>query len=366
MRVLHLGSNIASQMTMSVEALRGIGVEARGLAVRGGNEKFTEDSPAVETVPEWLERGSVSWFVGHGRRYYRVLSLIEWADVLHWHFGTTFLRNNFDLWWARFLEKPGVVEFWGSDIRIGEVEGRDNCFFRQHASTDYVDRQSAERSRSLQTAFARAGFECLVGCKSMYPHVQRDLFPNIHLVRQRIPVHRYAYRPPEADKKNPLIVHCPSSLSLKGSAFVLNAIEQLRAKHDFEFRLVHNVSHETALAQIGDADIFVDQLILGAHGIAAVEGMAMGKPVICFVKPSMMALYPPNLPLVSANPDTVTQVLEDLICDGQRRHDLGVRGRAYAEKHHDAPRLAHELTALYYSLLRRRGSRVEVGSVAVG
>jgi len=69
-------------------------------------------------------------------------------------------------------------------------------------------------------------------------------------------------------------------------------------------------------------DIFLDQFVLGAHGVAAIEAIAYGKPVLCYIKPSQINLYPPDLPIVNAN----------------------------VEKYHDATILSRELLTLYESL----------------
>ena len=350
MKILHIGRNVGSQMTISVQALRSIGERARGIAMPLPGEIYSSQS-GLEMPPPWRDRRSIGWFVDHSRRYWKILSAIAWADVIHWHFAAGFLRNDLDLRWPRFLGKPGVIEFWGSDIRIAKIEAMDNPYFARYAPADYLNRQSEARSRQAQEQFSAAGLRCLIGCKSTLPHVYKELYPAIYLIRQRMILEDYTPQFPDPGKKTPLIVHCPSNPKLKGTEFVLAAVETLRQKHDFEFRLIHDMSHQEAIAAIASADIFVDQILFGYHGIAAIEGMALGKPTVCYIKDTMMAQYPSELPLVNATPDTIQEVLANLIQDGALRHDLGVRGRAYAEKHHDSVKLARELRAMYAELI---------------
>ena len=352
MKVLHLSYNVASQISVSVRALRAIGVQARGLIIPSQGD-FIQSHDYLEILPDapghpW----SMPWIRHRTHHYAAFLTAIAWADVLHWHYGHLALGRGLDLRWARLLRRAGVAEFWGSDIRIGSVEAADNPYFAAHAPPEYRAQQTLQRSIETQAPFARAGFSCLVPDGAMLSYVQRNLFPAIHLVRQRVFVADYAPCPPDPHKR-PLIVHSPSDPKLKGSEFVLAAVEKLRADHDFDFRLIQGVPRAEALAVLGEADIFVDQLILGSHGLASIEAMALAKPVICYIKPPLLSTYPSDLPIVNANPETITEVLRGLITNGRRRYELGVQGRAYAERYHDAVVIAGGLRDIYRGLPER-------------
>lgn len=67
-----------------------------------------------------------------------------------------------------------------------------------------------------------------------------------------------------------------------------------------------------------------------------------------------------KLPIVNATEDTLGEVLEGLLTDGARRYELGVRGRAFVEKYHDALKVASELVAIYEAVLLRHRRRVGV------
>lgn len=354
MKVLHLPYNVASQVSASVRALRAIGVDTRGLvsAELGDAIQSHDDIEILEEAPS-LPR-SARWARQHAQRYARVMAAIAWADVLHWHFGCVMLRGGADLAWARLLRKPGVAEFWGSDIRIADIEAADNPVYAAHAPPEYQALLTPQRSFETQARFAGAGFSCIVGDTAMRSYIRQELFPKVHLVRQRLLLSEYIPRPPDAGRQRPLIVHSPSNPKLKGTEFVLAAVDALRTKYDFDFRLVHGVPRPEALTIVGDADIFVDQLILGTHGLASLEAMGLAKPVVCYIKSSMVSQYPPDLPIVNASPDNLTEVLAGLLASGDRRRHLGLQGRAYVEKYHDALQLAHELQGIYEETLAGR------------
>jgi len=134
---------------------------------------------------------------------------------------------------------------------------------------------------------------------------------------------------------NPRIVHAPTSRKIKGTDFVYKAFEKLK-QDGIEFTpvLVENTPHKEALKIYADADILIDQLILPGTGKFASEGLAMGKVVV-----SLMAYdsYPQNnpsdCPIVDANPDTIYQVLKELILDHGKRVSIAAKGRVYTEKY---------------------------------
>jgi hypothetical protein len=106
-----------------------------------------------------------------------------------------------------------------------------------------------------------------------------------------------------------------------------------------------------------DADILVDQLLVGWYGGLAVELMALGKPVVAYIREDDMGFIPSamhaDLPVVNATPGSIYNVLRELLT--ARRHELGaigVRSRQYVETWHDPIRVASLLKATYVGLIQ--------------
>jgi hypothetical protein len=348
MRVLHLPLNIASQASITVRALRAAGVEARGLVVSPAVIQSADGLEVLRIASRPLRRRLVDAL----RHLPHILAAIRWADVLHWHYGTTALPLHLDLRWATLLRRPGLVEFWGSDIRIPAVEAADNPYYARLGSNyEYAHAESYAGSRGMQVLFAQAGVACLLSCDSLRPYVQEDLFPHPYFVRQRVWLPDFAPTPPDPQCRRLLLVHSPSAPMAKGTSAVLAAVEKLKEQHDFDFRLIQNVPRAQALQIVKSADVYLDQFVLGGYGLAALEAMALAKPVVLYVKPSMLTQYPPDLPVVNANQENLTDVLESLLTDGPRRQAVGLRSRAYVERHHDAWAAAQQLIGIYQELL---------------
>jgi len=158
----------------------------------------------------------------------------------------------------------------------------------------------------------------------------------------------YPYSP--ADNARPVVLHAPSRSAAKGTGHVERAADLLRDSVDFEFRLLTGLTHPQVVEATKQADVVVDQLVVGEHGAYAVEAMALGKPVVCYIHPDFEKCYPEGFPIVNATPDTLADELRRLIADKGLRCSIGQASRAYAERVHDAEVVARQLVRIYGDL----------------
>lgn len=145
--------------------------------------------------------------------------------------------------------------------------------------------------------------------------------------------------------------------NIKGTSFVIEAVDKLRSE-GVQVSLVNLsgvASCEMRFHQV-QADIVVDQLIYGGYGSTALEALALGKPVICYIRPAWKQLlsshYPEweNCPIVSASPETVYEVLRKLVIDEEYRIRIGRESRRFAEKFLDVKKNVVEFETLLKSL----------------
>lgn len=95
------------------------------------------------------------------------------------------------------------------------------------------------------------------------------------------------------------------------------------------------------------SDIVVDMLTFGFFGANVREAMMLGKPVVCYLRPEWledMRLeipdYVDELPVVSATPDTVEEILRELIDSKEKREEIGRKSREFAVKWHGSDKAA--------------------------
>jgi glycosyltransferase involved in cell wall biosynthesis len=345
-----------------VRALRDIGVEARCLVCNNSPLQGSEGIENYEIVSPW--RHPLRWGIQKLTWWNAVQSAIRWADVIHLHFMQSSFPANLDLKFIAYLNKACIVEVWGSDIRIPEIATVDNPYLaRVYQEYPALAQNARMRSIQKQTLFARHGFSCLIPGVETETYIQKDIFPTTYMTRTRLILSEFDPKYPDPNEQHPLIVHAPSKKNIKGTKEILDAIEQLKGKYNFDFKLVHNLEHAKSLEIIRNCDIMVDQLSVGSYGVAALEAMAFGKPTICYLKSSLIPKYPSDLPIVNANPDTIVDVLESLLVDKQRRYTIGRKSRSYVEANHDAHKITRQLITIYQELLEKNRKLNKTGNV---
>ncbi|HZO33458.1 MAG TPA: glycosyltransferase [Gaiellaceae bacterium] len=308
LRVTHCPVNIAGIPWENVQALRRKGVDARLVVFERGR---------LHPEADWsLDRGG-----GLGRRLATQLAafvrLAPRTDVFHFYFGLTLLPKSVQFPLLRLLRRRSVFHYLGSDIR-GKTP----------AQLAYGKRADAE----------------IVGSYDAIRWV-----PEAHVIPPGLDLRPFTPVAP-SDRERPLVVHAPSDRVRKGTQHVIDACAQLPVDLD----IVEGVEHEAARARYARADIVVDQLNAGWHGVFALESMALGKPVVAHLKPDVVersaAGYGVRIPIVSASADTLVEALRPLVEQPALRRELGAAGRAYVEQVHDIDRVADRLVDVYRSL----------------
>jgi hypothetical protein len=311
-------------------------------------------------------------------RFQLLWRALRWADVVHLNYGTPILRP-----WPRprppssrarravgaavdgwsmalayrdlaLLKRAGkrvVVTFEGSDCRSSRAaELTEDRHSREVLEELYPARRDDAKRRTVE---------------ALDRHVDAifALTPDLldHLPSRTVYVPQASVDPTElsppairSDERRPLrIVHAPSDRLTKGSGFLIEAVEQLRAEGlQVELQLVERMPHDRALELVAEADVIVDQLIIGWYGVVSVEAMALGKPVLCYLTARALANAPAKLveglPVLRTSASTITEDLRALITT--RSADLaeaGRRGRSFVETWHAPARVMAQVEAAY-------------------
>ena len=116
--------------------------------------------------------------------------------------------------------------------------------------------------------------------------------------------------------------------------------------------LVSGLKHEDAMKLYQRADLIIDQLMTGWYGGFAVEAMAMGKPVVAYVRGDDLCHVPADMsadiPIVNATPDTIEDALASVLARPDQLEQLGRKiARVYALRWHNPRTIAAAMATAY-------------------
>jgi len=137
-----------------------------------------------------------------------------------------------------------------------------------------------------------------------------------------------------ANLKNLVIGHSPTNRKLKGTKTILNAINDLKSKYIFEFKLIENLPYEAALTEKSKCSIFIDQISDFGYGISSLESLAMGIPTCSSLVKGFSKEYP-NHPFIEINENNIYSQLERLILNDKYRTEKGKEGKIWANEVHN-------------------------------
>ncbi|HSK72012.1 MAG TPA: hypothetical protein VK892_09985, partial [Pyrinomonadaceae bacterium] len=182
MNVLLLPYNIASDISHKVRALKSIGINAEGLAFPSSQIQTTTD---VKLLANYTENRLANRRVAL-KNLWMIYRAMRRADIIHWTCFLDILPRNLDERMIKFFDKPGVVQWYGSDIRNPEVERKINPFYDEIFENGYeYQMESAEFSLKNQKKFAELGFYPLE-FPEMSHYIERELFPVRFETRQMV------------------------------------------------------------------------------------------------------------------------------------------------------------------------------------
>lgn len=333
------------------------------------------------------------WTEGDGvvrREMKRCLAIIRVAlafDVIHFNFGSSWASpipmfsaadNGFrakvrrffvatylqllslaELGIYRLFRRPMFVHYQGDDARQGDFSmATFPHSIAQYADEGYYSAETDALKRRMILRMSR----CCAQVYAVNPDLMHVLGPGARFIpyshislKEWQPVYNQLERRPLR------IGHAPSNRKIKGTDIILTALEELAAEgYRYELALIEGLSNDQARLKYEQIDVLIDQLHAGWYGGLAVEVMALGKPVMVYIRDEDLRFIPAEmkaeLPFLRVTMESVKEDLRRLM--GMPREELlalGQRSRRYVERWHDPLRIAEEIQRDYEKALRAKG-----------
>ena len=151
-------------------------------------------------------------------------------------------------------------------------------------------------------------------------------------------------------RRVPRVVHIPSNGKLKGSEFIDEIMGALAAEGVVDYERLSGVTRDDIRREFAEADIVIDQLVMGLYGVTAIEALAAGRVVVAFlgdaVRERIRDAAGVEVPIREATVETLREVILDLVADRDAAREFAAAGPEYASAVHDGRMSARVLTEL--------------------
>lgn len=376
LRVLHCPTTVGGNPQGICNAERDLGIQSHTVAFTQTAFDYPCDEVLWDATTPPSKRHLLRWS----------LFLRAWRDfdVIHYNFGTPLLQwsledpNNLSMLQRfspalrcrqllgalerhLFRKKVVAVTFQGDDARQGDrsLQELEICIAREVGSDYYNEKSDRDKRRSIERF---SGYADLI--YALNPDLLRVLpdkakflpYAHINLRDWALLDHPRSVKP--------LVLHAPSHRGGKGTRYIIEAVNRLQSEGvQFEFRIIENLTNAEARREYSKADLVIDQLLAGWYGGLAVEAMALGKPVVCYLREEDYRFIPEqmrrDLPLINATPGSIYQVLLSWLTENRGNlAEKGIASRRYVEQWHCPTRIARRLIDDYTRVLgsKKRGA----------
>ena len=377
LRVLHCPTGVGGHPQALCRIERAAGLSSRSVVFGV--------SPVGYIADEEVPRSGFRFISSEIRRWTLLKEAIRDYDIIHFNFGTSlmphpdrllYLKTNWLKYgfkliyniYARAFElsdlpklknagKKIVVTYQGDDARQWDY-CLDNFRLTHASEVEPVYRRKIqdEGARKRISEFDRYA-DIIYALNPDLLHVlptRAQFFPYAHPN-----IDEWQFCGVEVNTNRPLrIIHAPSNPLVKGTRFIEEAVAILKQEGlSFEYIKIEGMTNNEARIIYEQADVLVDQLLCGWYGGLSAELMALGKPVVCYIRDQDLHFLPDemaqNLPIIKADPDTITSVLRRLIT--APRNDLaeaGRRCRAFVERWHNPIAIGGRVRSDYEAVMR--------------
>lgn len=270
-------------------------------------------------------------------------------NTFHFYFGRTLLENQKDLKLYRLFGKKVIMEHLGNDVRNYQLLVERYNLPKHHHFYKNMEVHDAkvEKRLNYEDKFIDYRMVCLP------PHVDflnSYGFKTKAILPLAIDIKQFTYMPKTQNKEAITIMHAPTNRIFKGTEYIEKAIDKLKNEgYKIELNLVEGVTHEELIEEYKKCDLFIDQISVGWYGTAALEAMAIGRPVCAFIDERYFEYidYSEDIPVLNINKENVTEKLREIIQSKENLPDIGKKSRKFVENYHDKSSVANYLFQIY-------------------
>jgi glycosyltransferase involved in cell wall biosynthesis len=328
------------------QALRTVGVDSKTVVrhylghittAQDFDVRFGDASPTLPRLRRWYNRLL--------QLYVEFTKLLWDRDVFFYYFDGFYLREAGPLKWLevpalKLLGRRVIAMPYGGDVIVAEESReltvkfaltRDYPIMAQPKYVDLVRRQVRHFTEHADAIIASQNMgpdylprvDCLLHCHFA---IDEQLWPP-------------SFGPSRVVGDLFRVLHAPNHRNIKGTRFLIQAVEQLKAEGlNIELVLLERVPNAELRRIMAGCHVVADQFVLGMYAMTALEGMASGKPVLCYLREDLVRLYnlysyEKDCPIVNTPIEKIAENLRWLYNHPQECERIGRDSRLHVERY---------------------------------
>lgn len=317
-------------------------------------DKYTEDTFCLNIVKIILKAIRL---IDVSKSYRSFIYSIIHYDIFHHHFHGGFIGNS--PFWR--IEAPILHSFKKKIVITGY--GRD--FYRYSLINDiswrngllnsYPEMAKEEKYINNKVQYWIKHADTIINGLQIDGMSRWDVIPyNMVSINTTEWLPRVKYSISDGKNGVVYITHTPNHRGVKGTEFIVQAIELLKKEGlQVELLLIEKMQNSEVLNILQNkTDILVEQLLLG-YALSAIEGMACGLPVLSnlssedYTRMFRRFSYLNECPILSTTPENILENLRILVTQPSLREELGKAGVQYVHKYHSEKTAQYMFGAVY-------------------
>lgn len=252
-----------------------------------------------------------------------IFSLFRY-DIFHFISGETILTRKLrriELFIYKLLGKRVIMHFVGSDIRSEEFIYWKEKNIRQFLQSGSSFEKNLPWQKRLIADTEKYADFVLVSTPDLKQFLKHVTYYPVVLDLEKFLREAKPVVPRITESDEIVILHSPSNTVLKGTTHIHDILNKLVKTLPYKIKLVlpgeqligtvkkYSLTRYELFEIYKQADIVIDQVIIGWYGLQSIEALLMGKEVISYIDTGLEIDLFPNCPIELATVNTLEQVI---------------------------------------------------------
>lgn len=252
-----------------------------------------------------------------------------------------------DIFILKFFGKKVILHFQGCEIRDRySPHAGALCSFCEIRDQFCSPAKSKNRRKRIHQ-WIKIADAVSISTPDLRPYIQSE---NIHFIPKifaKQEAKQSQYKMSAAEKLR--VFHAPTDRSIKGTDQIVAVLTKHSDK--FEMLLAENLSKNQVFEMANQADIAIDQIRVGWYGNFAVEMMALGIPVLAYIKEDLIKETGIlELPIINVNESNLEQTLLNIFENRAQLLGIAEKSVNFVQHFHSEEHVAQKLINIYQNI----------------